>query len=108
MKLFCMTGKVIIHIWNFKISKYNADAHTGHIIQSISMESLEISEKLRKLCTARRAAAQLCVQSPGSNSGTSGRLMVHVGIVLYSRSCFALGRAFSLTNLPITLEKKLS
>lgn len=31
--------------------------------------------------------------------------MVRVGIVLYPHSCFALGRAFSQTNLPIALEK---
>lgn len=104
--LFWMRGKVIIHVWNFKISTYNTHAHMGYIIQFISKESLEISEKLRKLCTARRAVAQLCVQSPGSNSRTSGQLMVRVGIVLYSRSCLALGRAFSLTNLPIALWKK--
>lgn len=103
MKLFCMAAKVIPHIWS-QSSTYNAHTHMGHIIHFITKESLEISEKLRKICTARRTATQLCVQSPGSNSGTSGWLMVRVGEVLYSCSCFALGRAFSQTNLPKALE----
>lgn len=65
-----------------------------------------IKWETEKALRSSRAAAQLCVQSPGSNSRTSGRLMVRVGIVLYSSSCFAPGRAFSLTNLPIALWGK--